>query len=179
MWSKSMLTRAIHFSPVSVMPPVFVNVRVDSIAEASFSDASAMVTENYQESIRGSGLDSVWGAPVGQGGLIHSPRLRCTAGLPSQRIEAAFLRIRLETPPLGIPDPAALPAEGVPGLQDSLRARGSAPPPRPMSISSIDCICRTVSKYVFYNLYLINLNFIRCVSNVTVLYYVQLRERRL
>ena len=67
MWSKSMLTRAIHFSPVSVMPPVFVNVRVDSIAEASFSDASAMVTDNSQESIRGSGLDSFWGAPVSRG----------------------------------------------------------------------------------------------------------------
>ena len=58
-----MLTRAIHFSPVSVMPPVFVNVRVDSIAEASFSDASAMVTDNSQESIRSSGLDSFWGVP--------------------------------------------------------------------------------------------------------------------
>ena len=48
----TMVTRAIHLRPVSVMLPVLVNVRVDSIAEVSFSSAAAMVAGNSKESIR-------------------------------------------------------------------------------------------------------------------------------
>ena len=52
MWSITMVTRAIHLSPVSVMPPVLVNARVVSIAEVSLSDSAAMVTGNSKESIK-------------------------------------------------------------------------------------------------------------------------------